>query len=78
VPLVVIFNQGEIIMNVSDLISFLQKQPQDMRVAYRIYSEQCLLDIDDIEIDELCKAREDGWIADKRPDKETEVYLVLP
>ncbi len=65
-------------MLVKDLIKYLQKQPQDIMVAYCCYSEQCLLELDDIRVKELCKVRVDGWIQDERPDKETESYLVFP
>ncbi len=65
-------------MTVADLIEILKKYPQDIKVAYQIYSEQCLLTEKDIKVMELCHAREDGWVHDQRPDKETEPYLVLP
>lgn len=65
-------------MTISDLIAFLQKQPQDMMVAYELYSEQCILDIEDIKIKELCIPRSDGWIQNKRPDVPSQLYLVFP
>jgi hypothetical protein len=65
-------------MTVAEFISFLQTQPQDIQVAYALYSEQCLLDAKDIEIAELCEARDDGWIHHKRPDQPTQTYLLLP
>jgi hypothetical protein len=65
-------------MKVSELIKFLQQQPQDIDVAYEIYSEQCLLKEDDMEIADLCEARDDGWIQNKSPDKPTKKYLLLP
>ena len=65
-------------MTVAELIKFLKKQPPQLQVAYRCCSEQCLLEEKDIEIQELCKARPDGWIQNKRPDMGTETYLVLP
>ena len=65
-------------MTVAELIAFLQTQPQDLPVAYRCCSEQVLLESDDIRIKEACKPREDGWIQDKRPDKETQTYLLFP
>lgn len=65
-------------MTVKELIAFLQTQPQDMQVAYRCYSEQILLDCDDISIIEGCDPRGDGWIQDKRPDKPTQKYLLFP
>lgn len=65
-------------MLVKELIEFLKTQPQDIEVAYRSCSEQCLMETDDISVVELCKARPDGWIQNKRDDIETRVYLLFP
>lgn len=65
-------------MTVKDLIELLQKKPQELKVVYQCYSENCLLEAEDIEIEDLCLPRNDGWVANKRPDKPTEKYLVLP
>jgi hypothetical protein len=65
-------------MTVAELIVFLQTQPQGLQVAYRRCSEQVLLDVEEIEIAEKCEPRPDGWIQDKRPDKPTQTYLLLP
>lgn len=65
-------------MTVSELIKFLQDQPQDMQIVYEIFSEQVLLKADKITIKELCRPRPDGWVQDKRPDMETQKYLVFP
>ncbi len=65
-------------MIVSEFIEFLKTQPQDAQVAYRCWSEQCLLDSKDIKVVELCPARDDGWIENKRPDVVAEQYLLLP
>jgi hypothetical protein len=65
-------------MNVAELIDFLKTQPQELQVAYKIFSEQCLLDPADIEIRELCLPRSDGWVQDARPDKPKQKYLLLP
>lgn len=65
-------------MTVADLIEFLQKQPQDLLVAYQLFSEQCLLDPDKIMIKELCRPRADGWIQNKRADMPTRQYLLFP
>jgi hypothetical protein len=65
-------------MLVKELIEFLQKQPQDIKVAYRLCSEQCLLQSEEIEIVDLCHPRDDGWVQNKRRDKPTETYLLLP
>lgn len=64
-------------MTVAELIAYLQTQPQDMQVAYRCFSEQCLLTVDEIEIYEGCAPRHDGWIQNKRPDMPTQKYLLL-
>jgi hypothetical protein len=65
-------------MTVRELISLLQTYPPDLPVAYRIFSENCLLEAKDIEIEMLCEPRDDGWVADQRPDKPSIPYLVLP
>lgn len=65
-------------MTVKDLIELLQKQPQDLQVAYRKYSEQCLMDADEVSVAELCHPRPDGWVPDKRPDMPTRLYLLFP
>ena len=65
-------------MTVAELITFLREQPQDMPVAYRMYSEQALLEITELEIAEFCLPRPDGWIQYKRPDKESQKYLLFP
>jgi len=65
-------------MTVADLIAFLQRQPQDLPVAYSSCSEQVLLQVHEIEIVDLCKPRPDGWIQNKRPDMPTQQYLLFP
>ena len=65
-------------MTVAELVDFLQKQQQDLPVAIKMYSEQYLLDAEDITIDELCEPRPDGWIHNKRPDKPAIFYLIFP
>lgn len=65
-------------MTVAELIEFLKTQPQDVQVAYQIYSEYVLLKAEEIEIYEGCVPREDGWIHSKRPDKPTQKYLMFP
>ena len=65
-------------MTVAELIAFLQTQPQSRQVAYRCYSEQCLLDVAEIELKVMCKPRPDGWIQDWRPDMPAQAYLLLP
>jgi hypothetical protein len=65
-------------MKVSELIEFLQKQPQDLDVAYWAYSEYTLLESEEIKVTEACKPRNDGWIQMKRPDMPTQQYLLFP
>jgi hypothetical protein len=65
-------------MRVKDLIEFLQTQPKDLTIVYRCCSEQCILDIEDIELKNLCKPRPDGWVQDARSDKDLMPYLVFP
>lgn len=65
-------------MKVSELIAFLQTQPQELEVIYRCCSENCMLEADDIGIGEECEPRADGWVPNKRPDKPTRTYLILP
>lgn len=65
-------------MNVRELIEYLSTVDPELTVVYQIYSEQSVLDGSDIEIKKLCKAREDGWVQNYRPDKPSMDYLVLP
>lgn len=68
-------------MTVKEFIEYLKTQPQDILVAHRMCSEQCLLDKDSIEIVELGDPRPDGWIHDlwvKPEVKPTQKYLLLP
>lgn len=65
-------------MTVAELIAFLQTQPQDLQVAYRMHSEQCLMDEEHIQTFNACAPRSDGWIQDRRPDKPTQTYLLFP
>ena len=65
-------------MQIKDLVAFLLTQPQDIKVAFSLYSEQCLLDITHIKLVKACEPREDGWIQHARPDKPLETYLLFP
>lgn len=65
-------------MNVRELIEFLQTQPQDLLVVYKCYSEQLLLEADEIKIEHFCVPRPDGWVHDFRPDKPSQPYLLFP
>lgn len=64
-------------MTVADLIKFLKKQPQDLPVARGLYSEQCLLVAEDIEVVELGLPRDDGWVHAKRSDRPSQKYLLF-
>lgn len=65
-------------ITVKELIAFLQTQPQDLPVAFRLCSEQSLLETYDIIVKELCVARPDGWVQNARPDMPSVPYLVFP
>ncbi len=64
-------------MTVAELIAFLQKQPQDLLVAHRMWSEWLLMDAEAIGVDELSEPQPDGWIQGKRPDIASRLYLVF-
>jgi hypothetical protein len=66
------------LLTVAGLIKFLQTQDPNLPVAHQMCSENCLLELDLIEVRELCEMRPDGWVANKRPDKPTVKYLVFP
>ena len=65
-------------MIVKELTEFLQTQPQDIQVAYCLFSEQCLLEDKNISLLEACAPRPDGWLQNKRPDMSTQTYLLFP
>jgi len=65
-------------MTVADLIEFLKTQQQELPVAYRVFSEQSLMASAQVRVVPLCAPRPDGWIADARPDKPTQNYLLFP
>ena len=65
-------------MKVSDLIEYLQTQPQHLTVVYRCCSEPSVLQADEIKIKKLCAERPDGWVQNLRDDSLTREYLVLP
>lgn len=65
-------------MTVKELIEFLQTQPPDIKVAYKLHSEQCLLEKEQIEVVKLYHPRADGWVQNERCDKESEEYLLFP
>ena len=65
-------------MTVSELIEHLKIQPQDLPVAYSLFSEQKLLECDEIEIVVACVPRYDGWVENSRPDRPDQEYLLFP
>ena len=65
-------------MKVSDLIEYLQTQPQHLDVIYACCSEYVMLRAEEIKVEEHCEARPDGWVHTKRCDKPERTYLVLP
>jgi hypothetical protein len=65
-------------MTVADLIELLQTHNQNALVAYRCYSEACLLEPQYVNALELCPPRPDGWIHDARPDVEKVPYVMFP
>ncbi len=65
-------------MTVAELIEFLKTQPQELLVAYEIYSEQALLHKEEITVQEFCLPRDDDWIQNKRPDMPSQPYLLFP
>lgn len=65
-------------MSVRELRKVLKNYDQDLIVAYRCCSENCLLEEDDLEVKSLVVPRADGWVANSRPDKEHKDYLVFP
>jgi len=64
-------------MTVSELIEMLKTLPQELVVIQPKYSEYCVLDDENVVIEELCEARPDGWIQSKRPDRDTQKYLII-
>lgn len=65
-------------MTVSELIAHLQTFPQGMPVAYKCCSESKLLEASEIGVERDCLPRADGWIQNKRPDMETQEYVMFP
>lgn len=65
-------------MTVAQLIALLQTMPQDALVSYRCYSEQCLLEAEQIEVEMACVPRPDGWVQNQRPDMHAIQYVAFP
>lgn len=66
-------------ITIADLVTHLQTFEQTLPVCYRLFSEQCLLGLDerDVAVVECCEPRPDGWVEDKRPDKPSVKYLKI-
>jgi hypothetical protein len=64
-------------MRINELIKLLETYPDDLQVVYHLWSEQKLLKESDINIEELCHPRQDDWVPNKRPDRDTKTYLVI-
>lgn len=65
-------------MTVKELMKLLKTHPQDMLVAYELYSEYNLMEKSDIKVRKLSSPRNDGWVPDFREDKPSQDYLVFP
>lgn len=65
-------------LTVADLIKHLQTLPPHLLVAYQQYSDQCLLELSDLTIENNCPPRPDGWVPSPRPDAPTQSYLMFP
>lgn len=68
-------------MTVKELITFLETQDPTLPVAFQLHSEAKLMELDDIEVNELQPARNDGWIHSiwgVEPKLPTIKYLLFP
>jgi hypothetical protein len=64
-------------ITVEGLITLLQGLPPDLPVAVPQYSENRLLEANDLNVSDLCDPRPDGWLQNRRPDMPTRKYLVI-
>lgn len=65
-------------MKVRDLIQELEKYNPELDVAYELHSELCALEALDLEVEEHCVPRPDGWVQRYRSDIPCQNYLVFP
>ena len=65
-------------MKVKELIDLLKTFDSEMLIVHGMYSEYLLLDGRNISMQMLCEPRNDGWVADARPDKPLIPYVVFP
>lgn len=64
-------------MTIHELIELLKTYPQDLPVAYPLWSEHLLLKPDKLLVKPLCVVRPDGWIQNYRPDMPSIDYLII-
>ena len=65
-------------MNVEQLIAHLQTFDPKLEVIYRLHSECCILDKEDVDVGQACKPRPDGWVQNYRKDMPSQLYLMFP
>jgi hypothetical protein len=70
-------------MTVAELIEYLRTQPQGLPVIDRGHSEACLLEAEEIKIEEHHLPRSDGWVHTystwkRHSEIPKQEYLVLP
>lgn len=65
-------------MTVKDLKELLDEYDDNMKIAYRLYSEYCLLEEDELELLKASTPRNDGWVHSLREDKDSQYYLLFP
>lgn len=65
-------------ITVADLIDFLSTQDPKAQIAFKQYSDQRLMYLDDIEVIKGCFPRNDGWVQNARPDKAQQTYILFP
>lgn len=64
-------------MTVSELIEHLKTLPPELPVAMDLWSEQIIVNIEDVTVKQLGETRADGWVPNARPDKPTTGYVVF-
>ncbi len=67
-------------MTVRDLIAHLSQFDPDLPVCYYYYcySEQRLLEAEEIKLQQFGPARADGWVPCNRDDKTAVTYVTFP
>lgn len=64
-------------LTVARLVELLLTKPQDLLVVHSLYSENCVLEANDVQLFVGCPVREDGWVPNVRPDKPRQEYLSI-